>query len=120
MCRPHRLHTFSFPSPGPTSEYRIAAVADGTVDAPVTVTLTAHDQFGNAVADENVGVTLVQTGTVSGAISNLVAFSAGTGAFNISRTVPETIVLTLSDSQSTGANVSATDTFVISNGLFKV
>ena len=99
---------------GAATAYVIADPTDGTVDAPITVTVNVHDQYGNTVTSHDTDVTLVATGDATGA--GIVDIGSGTGSLDISDHTPETVDLSLSDSQSTGLDVSSTQDVVFAHG----
>jgi hypothetical protein len=101
-------------APGAVAKFAILDPADGTVQNPVTVTVQAQDQFGNLVASENRDVTLVTSGSATG--GGLVDIQNGVGTRQISDAVPETVTLSLQDTQLTGLNVSSTQTVVFAAG----
>src|SRR5439155_18539275 len=91
--------------------------ADGTVDAPITVTVQLQDQFGNLVnsgLDSGKDVTLNTTGSATGA--GVVDIINGVGTKSISDPVAQTVSLTLSDTQGTGFNVSSAQDVIFAHG----
>jgi phosphotransferase system IIA component/3'-phosphoadenosine 5'-phosphosulfate (PAPS) 3'-phosphatase len=99
---------------GAVSRYAILNPTDGVVNTPITVTVQAQDQFANVVASENRDVTLLVSGSASGA--GLVDIQNGSGTRAINDAVPETVTLTLSDTEGTGLNVSSTQNVAFSTG----
>jgi hypothetical protein len=84
------------------------------IQTPIPVTVQAEDQYGNVVTSENRNVTLVTTGSATGA--GLVDIQNGVGTRNINDAVPETVTLSLSDTEGTGLNVTSTQDVVFSSG----
>ncbi|MBU1628393.1 hypothetical protein KKB18_13575 [bacterium] len=76
------------------------------VNETAEITIKATDDLGNVDVDINDDVTLVVGGSATGA--GLVNIVNGVGTINITNTVAETILLSLSDTQSTGLDVSST------------
>src|SRR5207249_1261703 len=102
---------------GATTELGILNPADGTVDAPITVTVQLQDQFGNVVSsglDKDKDVTLNTTGSATG--GGLVDIVNGVGTKSISDQVAQTVNLSLSDSQGTTFNVSSVQDVVFAHG----
>src|SRR5207249_810241 len=98
--------------------YGILNPADGTVDAPVIVTVQLQDQFGNLVSsgqDKDKDVTLNTSGAATG--GGVVDIVNGVGTKSISDQVAQTVNLSLSDSQSTGFNVSSVQDVIFGTGL---
>src|SRR5207249_215606 len=102
---------------GATTELGILNPADGTVDAPITVTVQLQDQFGNVVSsglDKDKDVTLNTTGSATG--GGLVDIVNGVGTKSIGDQVAQTVNLSLSDSQGTTFNVSSVQDVVFAHG----
>jgi hypothetical protein len=99
---------------GTVARYAIINPTDGSVDAPITVTVQAQDQLGNVVTSENRDVTLVTSGSATGA--GLVDIQSGVGSRDISDQMPETVTLTLSDTEGTGLDVSSTQDVIFAPG----
>ncbi|HBI25381.1 TPA: hypothetical protein DDX30_01165 [Candidatus Wolfebacteria bacterium] len=97
--------------------FEIVDPTDGTVDAPITVTVRALDEFGQVVPSFTEDVTLLVTGS---AVANpvLVDLENGVGTTQVSDTVAETVTLTLSDTQSTGLVATSTQNVVFAVGAF--
>ena len=87
---------------------------DGTVDAPITVTVQAWDQFGNVATGESRDVTLLTSGSATG--GGRVIISNGVGTRLISDETAETVSLTLADTEVTGLDVSSTQDVVFAPG----
>src|SRR5207249_1473934 len=88
-----------------------------TVDAPITVTVQLQDQFGNVVTsgpDKDKDVTLNTSGSATG--GGLVDIVNGVGTKSISDEVAQTVNLRLSDSQTTGFNVSSVQDVIFGHG----
>ena len=83
----------------------IVPPASGTVDGPVTVTVQAQKADNSVDTGYQQDVTLMTGGSATG--GGLVNIVNGVGTKNISDTVAESVTLALSDSQSTGLNVSS-------------
>jgi len=101
-------------APGVVTQFVILDPTDGVIESPVTVTVQAQDQYGNLVPSENRDVTLVASGSATG--DGLVNIQNGAGTRNITDAVPETVTLSLSDTEGTGLNVSSTQTVVFAAG----
>jgi urease beta subunit len=101
-------------APGAVTRFWIDDPTDGPVGTAIPVTVRAQDQYGNQVTSENRDVTLVTSGSATG--GGLVNIQGGQGIRNISNTVPETVNLSLSDTQGTGLNVSSTQDVVFGAG----
>jgi hypothetical protein len=87
---------------------------DGTVDNPITVTVQAQDQFSNVVTSYGQNVTLNADGSSTG--EGVVTIVSGEGTKDISDTVAETVNLTLTDSETTGLDVSSTQDVIFGVG----
>ncbi len=79
---------------------------------PVTVTVQAQDASGNIDTTYQQDVTLHATGSATG--GGLVNIVNGIGTLTLSDAIAETVTLSLSDSQSTGLNVSSTQILTFS------
>ncbi len=88
------------------SKFVILNPGGDTAGTPLTVTVQAQDSGSNLVSTYNGGVTLVATGTsvTGGGVVNIIN---GVGTSTVSTNVAQTVGLTLSDTQSTGFNVSS-------------
>ena len=84
-----------------------------TVDNPIVINLQALDQYGNIAKSQSLGVSIV----LNSLAPQLVSISAGVGSYVFSRTTPQTISLSLVDSQSTNLIVSSTSSVTILPGL---
>jgi len=87
------------------TRFVIQPVSDSTINIPVTVTIRAEDDNGNVDATYNHNVTLVTSGSATG--GGLVTIVNGVGTATINDAVAETISLSLLDSQTTGLNISS-------------
>jgi len=103
--------------PGAATRFVIVNPTDGTVGTPVPVTVQALDQFNNLATGESRDVTLLATGSATVASGGLVNIAAGSGTVNVDDTVAETVTLTLSDTQSTGLNVSSQEDVIFAAAL---
>ncbi len=101
-------------APGGATQFAILDPTDGTVNTPITVTVQAQDQYGNVVTTENRDVTLVASGSATG--DGIVNIQNGVGTLSINDAVPETVTLTLSDTQGTGLNVSSSQNVIFAAG----
>src|SRR5947199_374647 len=102
---------------GAATKFVILNPADGTVDAPVIVTVQLQDQFGNLVSsgpDKDKDVTLNTSGAATG--GGVVDIVNGVGTKSISDQVAQTVNLSLSDSQTTGFNVSSVQDVIFGHG----
>ena len=95
---------------GVATRYVIVNPTDGPVGTPILVTVEAQDQYGNRATGENRGVTLNTTGSANG--GGLVTIANGIGTLLINDQVPETVTLTLTDTQGTGLDASSTQDVV--------
>ena len=95
---------------GATVRYVIIDPVDGTVGNPIPVTVQALDQYDNLAVAEQRDVTLNTSGFAIGGGQVNIIFGVGTRAIN--DFTPETVILTLTDSQATGADVSSTQDVV--------
>lgn len=96
------------------TRFTILDPTDGTVDAPIVVTVRAEDDSGNVETTYQDDVTLVASGSATG--EGLVNIVDGVGTINISNTVAETVNLSLSDSQGTGLIVTSAQSVIFSPG----
>ena len=87
---------------------------DGTIEAPISVTVQAQDDLGNLDTTYQSDVTLNTTGSATGA--GIIDIVNGIGTINISDTMAETVALSLIDSQVTGLNVDSTQDVVFNVG----
>jgi hypothetical protein len=83
---------------------------DGIVNTLISVTLYALDQYANINTQENRQITLVTTGSAVG--GGVLTFVSGVIRASITDALPETTILTLSDSAHTGVDVSSTQKIV--------
>ena len=97
-------------APGTATRYVILDPTDGQIGTPIPVTVRALDQYGNIATGENRDVTLLTSGSATG--GGLVNIVSGAGTRAINDLVPETVDLTLIDTQGTGLNVSSTQDVV--------
>ena len=97
--------------------FEIIDPTDGTVDAAITVTVHALDEFGQVVPGFTEDVTLLVAGS---AVANpvLIDIENGIGMTQVSDTVAETATLSLSDTQSTGLAATSTQDVVFAVGVF--
>ena len=101
-------------APAAAAQFVIVDPTDGTVDAAITVTVEAQDQYGNVVTTYTDDVTLAAGGDATG--GGVVDIAAGVGTLDISDETPETVALSLTDSASTGLTVSSTQDVVFAAG----
>ena len=102
---------------GAATKFVILNPADGTVDAPITVTVQLQDQFGNVVSsglDKDKDVTLNTTGSATG--GGLVDIVNGVGTKTISDQLAETVNLSLTDTQGTTFDVSSVQDVIFAHG----
>ena len=97
------------------TKFVILDPTDGTVDAPITVTVDALDNGDLKDVDYTLDVTLVTDGSATGA--GLVDIVAGTGSLDISDQVAETVTVSLLDTEGTGLDVSSTQDVVFAPGV---
>ncbi|MCK9361143.1 dockerin type I domain-containing protein [Patescibacteria group bacterium] len=98
----------------PATRFVIDDPVDGTVDAPIPVTVRALNAFGGLDTAYQNDVTLAASGAATG--EGLVNIVNGIGTAQLSDTIAETVVLTLSDTQGTGLSVTSTQDVVFSPG----
>ncbi|MFA6365253.1 MAG: dockerin type I domain-containing protein [Candidatus Paceibacterota bacterium] len=96
------------------TKFVILPPTNGTVDAPITITVEAQDNAGNIATSYQQDVTLLKSGSATG--GGLVNIINGVGTTTISDTVAETVHLTLSDTQGTGLTISSSQDVVFSAG----
>ncbi|MDD5527420.1 MAG: hypothetical protein PHO56_00375 [Patescibacteria group bacterium] len=99
----------------PATKFVILQPANGTVDAPITVTVEAQDASNNVVTAYQQDVTLSTDGSATG--GGLVNIVNGIGTTTISDQVAETAHLSLSDTQLTGLIVSSTKNVIFAAGV---
>lgn len=97
------------------TKFVISGASSGTVDASVSITVQAQKPDGSVDLNYQDDVTLSTTGSATG--GGLVDIINGVGTKNISDTVAETVNLSLSDTQTTGLDVSSTHQIVFSAGV---
>jgi hypothetical protein len=85
-----------------------------TVDAAATIMVQAQDNSGSLHTTFNGTVTLSTTGSATG--GGMVTITNGVGTKNISDTRAESVTLTLSDTGSTGLDVSSSRTLTFALG----
>ncbi len=89
--------------------YFIVNPIDSVQGIPVEVTIEVRDQSNNVIADFDQNVTLQVTGDAF-MINPLVNIVGGRGLILVNDNTPETITLSLLDTEGTGLDVSATET----------
>lgn len=97
------------------TKFVILPPTSGTVDAPVTVTVQAQKPDGSIDTYYRRDVTLHTSGSAFG--GGLIDIVDGVGTTAISDTVPETVTLSLVDSEVTGLDVSSTQSFAFASGI---
>jgi hypothetical protein len=102
-------------SPGVSTHFVLLPPSPGTVDAPISVTIQARDQFNNLATGEQRSVTLTATGSVTNL--GLVTFTNGVGSRAVGNTVAETATLSLTDTGATSVNVASTTSITFGSGL---
>jgi len=85
-------------------------------DNSSAVTIQAQNGSGGLDTGYSGGVTIVASGSATG--DGLVTLTNGVGTINISDSVAETVNLSLTDSQSTGFDVSSTGSIIYSAALY--
>jgi len=101
------------PAPIVATRFVILDPTDGTVDAPITVTIQAQDNAGNLDTSATSSVTLVTNGSATGA--GLVTMVAGVGTIQISDHNAQTVLFSLLDAGA-GLGVSSTQDVVFATG----
>ena len=106
-------------SPAPIVATRLVILSPGsaTVDAPATVTVRAEDDSGNLDTTFNGSVTLNVSGSATG--GGVVTITNGVGTTDVSDIKAEDVNLTLTDSGSTGLNVSSSQILTFAPGAVK-
>ncbi|MBN2683504.1 MAG: hypothetical protein JXR58_13500 [Bacteroidales bacterium] len=103
------------------SKFIIIDPLDAPEDTYVTVTIQAQNDFGDIDPSFNLNVTLVASGTGNVIIENggLVNIQNGVGTIQIFSSVPQTVTLSLEDSEGTGLNVDSVEyvVFVMVEGI---
>ncbi len=102
------------PKPITPTKFVILPPANGTVDAPIMVTIEAQNNAGAIATTYQQDVTLLKSGSATG--GGLVNIVNGVGTTTISDMVAETVHLSLSDTQGTGLDVSSTQDVIFSPG----
>ena len=102
------------PKPITPTKFVILPPTNGTVDAPIVVTIEAQNNAGAVATTYQQDVTLLKSGSATG--GGLVNIINGVGTTTISDTVAETVHLSLSDTQSTGLDVSSTQDVIFAPG----
>ena len=87
---------------------------DGVVGTPIAVTVQAQDNAGNIDTTYQNDITLLATGSATGA--GLVDIINGVGTIYISDTVAQTVNLSLSDTQTTGLIITSIQNVVFAPG----
>lgn len=87
-------------------KFVILKPTDGTVGTPVTVTIEAQKSNNQVDTAYQNDVTLVTSGSATG--GGLVDIVNGVGTRGINDSVAETVILSLSDTEATGLDVSST------------
>jgi len=98
----------------PATKFVIIDPTDGTVDNPITVTVQAQRADNSIDTAYQTNVTLNTTGSAT--VGGVVDIINGVGTKNISNTVAESVTLSLTDSQSTGLDVTSTQAVVFAGG----
>lgn len=92
---------------GAAVQYIIVTPSDGTVDAPISVTVQAIDQFDNIATSEERDVSLVAA-KAAGEEQLLINIASGSGIVTLSNEKSERVPLSLLDTASTGLSVTST------------
>lgn len=96
------------------TKFVIISATSTSVDTPLAVTIQAQKPDNSVDTNYNNGVTLAASGSATG--DGLVTITNGVGTKQISNTVAETIHFSLSDSESTGLDISSTADVVFDVG----
>jgi hypothetical protein len=99
------------------TKFVIVDPVNGIVDNPITITIQAVDNSGNIDVSYTNSVTLNVSGSATG--GGVVTITNGIGTKNIIDNVAETVTLSLTDSQSTGLDVSSIKSAVFAPGAVK-
>ena len=102
----------------PTDGIVASPTSPGSTDNLVHVVLHALDQYGNVATTESRSVTVHVSGFafVVGGVY-LVPFVNGVASFDMGDHTPETVTISLVDSQGSGLNVASTQAVIIVPGL---
>ena len=79
------------------------------------MTVRALDQFGNVALGEQRTVSIAATGSATS--TGIIFLSNGIGSRSIRNSVPETVIISLLDTQSLGVIVSSTNSVTFASGL---
>lgn len=103
------------PPPPPATKFVILNPADSTAGVATTVTIQAQTASSSVATDYDGAVTIVVNGaaTIVGG-DPLVTITNGVGTVQVTDTVAQTVLLSLSDTQGTGLNVASTQDVVFS------
>ena len=88
-----------------------------TVNVPVTLYVQAQDQYGNRNFGYSGAVTLSIVSGTSVIGTGIVTLSSGQGSRSLTSIIAQTATIGLTDTQSTGLNVSSTQNLVFIPGL---
>ncbi|MFZ2167662.1 MAG: MBG domain-containing protein [Minisyncoccia bacterium] len=97
------------------TRFVISPPTNGTVDAPIVITVQAEDGNGNVDTTYQSDVTLVTNGSATG--GGLVDIVNGVGTRSISDTVAQVVNLSLSDTETTGLTVTSTRNVTFAPGV---
>jgi hypothetical protein len=97
------------------TRFVILPVPVSLIDTDVTVTIRAEDNSGNVQTTYNNSITLSAGGSATG--SGVVAIINGIGTAVIRNAVAESVILSLADSNSTGLDISSTQTAIFTAQL---
>jgi hypothetical protein len=103
------------PAPIVATRFVIAQPVNGTVDAPISITVQAEDLDGNVDTTYQNNVTLNASGSATG--YGLIDIVNGVGTIAISDMVAQTVNLSLTDSEGTGLVTSSTRSVVFAPGV---
>lgn len=100
------------------TKFVILDPTDSIPGTPVTVTIQAQNCFDAVVTDYQNNVTLVTSGSATG--GGLVDIINGVGTIEINDAVAETVNLSLSDTQSTGLDISSTQDVIFCGAVTSI
>ena len=115
----HQLNIYSSLTPllGSVVALVLLPISATTVNVPITIYVQAHDQYGNRNFGYSGAVTLSVASGISVIGSGIVTLTSGQGSRSLTSIIAQTATAGLSDTQSTGLNVSSTQNLVFISGL---
>ncbi len=102
---------------GAPAKFVILQPTGGTTSDSIPVTIQLQDANGNLVSDNSTAQVTLNTSGATAAGGGLVTMTNGVGVANVTDTAVETVALTLTDSATTGYNVSSTKNLTFAPAL---